>query len=144
MRSIRPVSKNKIVVGCDSPLQQARLANKLNIGQVEVKCTILEPTVQGVVRGMPRYVQMDEFIKRIEGVSDNGGQTRSKVKGASRLTFIDGTPSEAIRVTFMAQKLPLLMKINKQEYSVRTYVAEVLRCHRCHRYGHTKRGATLL
>ena len=141
VRSIRPISKSKIVVGCDSSLQQARLAKKLKIGQVEVKCTIPEPTVQGVVRGIPRYVQMDEFMKRIEWVSDSGGHTHSKVKvkGASRLTLKDGTASEAIRVTFIAQKLPLLMKINKQEYSVRPYVAEVLRCYRYHRYGHTKR-----
>ena len=140
VRSIRPISESKTIVGCDSSLQQSRLVKRLKIGQVEVKCTIPEPTVQGVVWGIPRNVQMDEFMKRIEWVSDNGGHTHSKVKvkGASRLTFKDGTASRAIRVTFVAQKLPLLMKINKQEYSVRPYVAEVLRCYRCHRYGHTK------
>ena len=37
VRSIRPISKSKIVVGCDGSLQQARLAKKLKIGQVEVK-----------------------------------------------------------------------------------------------------------
>ena len=70
---------------------------------------------------------MDEFLKRIGWISDNGGQIRSKVmvKGASRLTFKDGTASEAILVTFVAEK---------QEY-----MAEVLRCFRCHRYGHIKR-----
>ena len=140
VRSIRPISEHKIIVGCDSSLQQSRLVKRLKIGQVEVRCTIPEPTVQGVVRGIPRHVQMDEFMRRIEWVSDNGGHTHSKVKvkGASRLTFKDGTASRAIRVTFVAQKLPLLMKINKQEYSVRPYVAEALRCYRCHRYGHTK------
>ena len=136
--SIRPISRNKIVVGCDSFLQQSRLAKKSNIGQVEVKCTIPEPTVQGVVRGIPRYVPVEEFKRRIKCVSDSGGQTRSKVKGPSQLTFRDGTSSKAIRVTFVAQKLPLLMKINKQEYSVRSYAAEVLRCFRCHRYGNIK------
>ena len=140
VRSIRPISKCKIVAGCDSSLQQSRLVEKTNKGQVEVRCIIPQPTVQGVVTGIPRYVQMDEFLKRIEWVSDSGGQTHSKgkVKGASRLTFKDGTASEAIRVTFIAQKLPLLMKINKQEYNVRPYVAEVLRCYKCHRYGHTR------
>ena len=140
VRSIRPISESKTIVGCDSSLQQSRLVKRLKIGQVEVKCTIPEPTVQGVVRGIPRNVQMDEFMKRIEWVSDNGRHTHSKVKvkGASRLTFKDGTASRAIRAAFVAQKLPLLMKINKQEYSVRPYVAEVLRCYRCHRYGHAK------
>ena len=107
VRSIRPISESKTVVGCDISLQQSRLVKRLKIGQVEVKCTIPEPTVQGVVRGVPRNVQMDEFMKRIEWVSDNGGHTHSKVKvkGASRLTFKDGTASRAIRVTFVAQKL---------------------------------------
>ena len=140
VRSIRPISNCKIIVGCDSSLQQSRLVNKTSIGQVEVRCTIPELTVHGVIRGIPRYVQMDEFLKRIEWVSDSGGHTHSKVKvkGASRLIFKDGKASEAIRVTFITQKLPLLMKI-KQEYRVRPYVAEVRRCHRCQRYGHTKR-----
>ena len=137
----RPISKCKIIVGCDSSLQQTRLVKKTKIGQVEVRCTIPEPTVHGVVRGIPRYVQMDEFLKRIEWVSDSGGHTHSKVKvkGVSQLTFKDGKASEAIRVTFITQKLPLLMKMNKQKYRVRPYVAEVRRCHRCQRYGHTKR-----
>ena len=101
VRSIRPISESKTIVGCDSSLQQSRLVKRLKIGQVEVKCTIPEPTVQGVVRGIPRNVQMDEFMKRIEWLSDNGGHTHSKVKvkGASRLTFKDGTASRAIRVT---------------------------------------------
>ena len=66
VRSIRPISESKTVVGCDISLQHSRLVKKLKIGQVEVKCTIPEPTVQGVVRGAPRNVQMDEFMKRIE------------------------------------------------------------------------------
>ena len=107
VRSMRPISESKTIVGCDSLLQQSRLVKRLKIGQVEVKCIIPEPTVQGVVRCIPRNVQMDEFMKRIEWVSDNGGHTHSKVKvkGASRLTFKDGTASRAIRVTFVAQKL---------------------------------------
>ena len=98
VRSIRPISESKTIVGCDSSQQQSRLVKRLKIGQVEVKCTIPEPTVQMEVRGISRNVQMDGFMKRIEWVSDNGGHTHSKVKvkGASRLTFKDGTASRAI------------------------------------------------
>ena len=53
VRSIRPISESKTIVGCDRSLQQSRLVKRLKIGQVEVKCTIPEPTVQGVVRGIP-------------------------------------------------------------------------------------------
>ena len=64
---------------------------------MEVRCTIPEPTVQGVVRSIPRYVPINEFLKRTEWVSDNGGQTASKVKGASQLTFKDGSDSSHAR-----------------------------------------------
>ena len=74
---------------------------KTVIGQVEVRCNIPEPAVQGVVKEIPRYVAMDEFLKRIDWVSGGGRQTSSKVKGASRLTFKDETPSDATRVTFV-------------------------------------------
>ena len=69
-------------------------------------CSIPEPTVEGVVRGIPRYVSIEEFLRCIDWVSGSGGQTRTKVKGASGLTFTHGIPSEAIRVTFVAQNLP--------------------------------------
>ena len=42
-------------------------------------------------------------------------------------------------MTFLAQTLPALMRINRREYSVRPYVAEVMLCYRCHRLGHLMR-----
>ena len=94
---------------------------------------MLQPTVEGVVKGIPRSVPMDEFLKKVELASNEQGQTYFRVKGASRLTYRDGTASEATRVTFLAQKLPTLIRVKRREYSVRPYVAEVLRCYRSHR-----------
>ena len=139
VRTIRPISANKIVVGCDSSHQQSRLTKLTIIGQVGVRCSVPQPTVEGVVRGIPRSVPMDEFLRKVELVSNEQGQTHFRVKGASRLTYKDGTASEAIKVTFIAQTLPTLMRVNRREYSVRPYVAEVMRCYRCHRLGHLMR-----
>ena len=139
VRTIRPISANKIVVGCDSSHQQSRLTKLSIIGQVGVRCSVPQPTVEGVVRGIPRSVPMDEFLRKVELVSNEQGQTHFRVKGASRLTYKDGTASEAIKVTFIAQTLPTLMRVNRREYSVRPYVAEVMRCYRCHRLGHLMR-----
>ena len=47
--------------------------------------------------------------------------------------------SEAVKVTFLAQTLPKLTTINRREYSVNFYVAEVLLFYRCHRLGHLMR-----
>ena len=82
---------------------------------------------------------MDEFLKKVELVSNELSKTHFKVKGASRLTYKDDTASDAIKVTFIAQKLPTLMRVNRREYNVRPYVAEVMRCYRCHRLGHLMR-----
>ena len=71
VRSMRPISKCKIMVWCDSSLQQSRLVKKTNIGQVEVRCTIPQPTVQGA---SPHYIQMDKFMRRIEWVSGSEGK----------------------------------------------------------------------
>ena len=139
VRTIRPISANKIVVGCDSSHQQLRLTRLTNIGQVGVRCSVPQPTVEGVVRGIPRSVPMDEFRRKVELVSNELGQTHFRVKGAPRLTYKDGTASEAIKVTFIVQTLPMLMRVNRREYSVRPYVAEVMRCYRCHRLGHLMR-----
>ena len=139
VRTIRPISANKIVVGCESSHQQSRLTRLTKISQVGVRCSVLQPKVERVVRGIPRSVPMDEFLRKVELVSNELGQTHFRVKGASRLTYKDGTASEAIKVTFIALTLPTLMRVNRREYSVRPYVAEVMRCYRCHRLGHLMR-----
>ena len=52
VRTIRPISANKIVVGCDSSHQQSRLTRLTKIGQVGVRCSVPQPTVEEVVRGI--------------------------------------------------------------------------------------------
>ena len=113
VRTIRPISANKIVVGCDSSHQQSRLTRLTKIGQVGVRCSVPQPTVEGVVRGISLSVPMDEFLRKVELVSNELGQTHFRVKGASRLTYKDSTASEAIKVTFIAQTLPTLMSQQK-------------------------------
>ena len=70
VRTIRLISANKIVVGCDSSHQQSRLTKLTIIGQVGVRCSVPQPTVEGVVRGIPRSVPMDEFLRKVELVSN--------------------------------------------------------------------------
>ena len=81
-------------------------------------------------------IPKDEFLKKVELFSDEQCQTHFRVKGASRLTCREGTASEAIKVTFLAQTLPTLMRINRSEYSLRPFVAEVLWRYQCHWLGH--------
>ncbi|KAL8583339.1 hypothetical protein ACOMHN_057625 [Nucella lapillus] len=66
VRSIKPVTFNKILVGCQSKLQQDRLTKIKKIGETSVKCSIPVPTVIGIVRGVPHHVSMDEFKDKME------------------------------------------------------------------------------
>ena len=66
VRTIRPISANKIVVGCDSSHQQTRVMRLTKIGQVGVRCSVPQPMVEGVVRGIPRSVPMDKFLRKVE------------------------------------------------------------------------------
>ena len=114
VRTISPFSANKTVVGCDSSHQQSRLTKLTENGQAGVRCSVPQPTVEEVVRGIPRSVPMDEFLRKVELVSNELGQTHFRVTGASRLTYKDGTASEAIKVTSIAQTLPTLMRVNRR------------------------------
>ena len=58
VRTIRPISANKIVVGCDSSQQQSRLTRLTKISQTGVRCSVPQPKVEGVVRGIPHIVPL--------------------------------------------------------------------------------------
>ncbi|KAL8614890.1 hypothetical protein ACOMHN_042848 [Nucella lapillus] len=131
VRSIKPLSPNKILVGCQSKLQQSRLTKIKKIGETAVKCSIPVPTVIGVVRGIPQKVSMEEFQEKIE--------SPYKIRKTTRINMKDGTPSKAIQIIIEATHLPSLITINKREYTVTPFVGGPVQCYKCLRYGHQKK-----
>ena len=63
---------------------------------------------------------MDEFLKKVEHVSNEQDQTLFLFKGAYWLTYRDGTASEAMKVTVFMQTFPTLKRIIRREYIVKT------------------------
>ncbi|KAL8573274.1 hypothetical protein ACOMHN_006685 [Nucella lapillus] len=131
VRSIKPLSPNKILVGCQSKLQQSRLTKIKKIGETAVKCSIPVPTVIGVVRGIPQKVSMEEFQGKIE--------SPYKIRKTTRMNMKDGTPSKAIQIIIEATHLPSLITINKREYTVTPFIGGPVQCYKCLRYGHQKK-----
>lgn len=132
VRTVKPIGKTKILVGCCSALQQNRLAGRKTLAQVEVNCHVPTPKVEGVVRGIPTIASDLEIMSKVDDPTH-------RVLSVKRLTYRDGKPSTAVKVVIAAPKLPDTLRIAKQEFGVRPFVAEVQRCYRCHRLGHKQK-----
>lgn len=133
--SIKTLGPKKFIIGCVSAHQQSKLANKNNLRDVPITCQIPTPSVDGVVRGIPKHVSEEEVLRKID-------QSSIKVKAARRLTLRNGELSQAFHITFQATNLPASVIINKREYALTPYVHPVLQCHRCHKLGHPTRNCT--
>ena len=107
---------------------------------MKISSRVPTPKVQGVIRNIPLDVTEAELMRNIECLLDEQGVIKdAQVLDAKRLTLKNGDPSRAVRVTFGAVALPLLMRINKVEYLVTPYVTEAVRCYRCQAFGHVRK-----
>ena len=89
-------------------------------------CSIPQPTTEGVIRPVPTSVDCQFLVDH------------STVKEVRRLTNRDGTPSQAIKITFFSAQLPSSIKLDYQEFVVHAYVPPVRRCTTCSKLGHLK------
>ena len=128
VRSVKPLSPKKLLVGCVSALQQERALKIAKIGQTIVKANIPVPTTIGVVRGIPTHVSMEEFREKV--------QSGPPIKTATRLTLRNGSPSKAIKIVFESRDLPNLIEANYREYLIDPYVETVKHCFKCNKLGH--------
>ena len=137
VRTVKPLSKAKILVGCSSSRQQQRLLQMSTLGGISVACKVPSPCVEGVLNGIPLGVSDDELLESIDHVLDEEGKPSSaSVKKVSRMAFKDGKMSTSFRISFFGTNLPASIIVCRQEFVVRPYVAQVTRCFKCHRFGH--------
>lgn len=103
-------------------------------------CSIPIPTVDGVVRGIPLGVLDADILSGVESVLGTDGTNLGRpVRTVRRLTVRSGEACRAIRFTFETATLPGSVVLNRREYPVDPYVAEVVRCFKCQKHGHIRR-----
>nr|KAG5689128.1 hypothetical protein BaRGS_013889 [Batillaria attramentaria] len=122
--------KTKFVAGCSTERQQQRLAKATKIGPVSVRGYVPVPKVEGVIT-----VHVDATEAEIKQAIESD----VTVVDVKRLTLKNGEKSRAVRVTLAETTLPDHLVINRQEYGLRPYVAEVQRCYKCQRLGHVQK-----
>nr|KAG5701413.1 hypothetical protein BaRGS_032745 [Batillaria attramentaria] len=115
---LKPLGKTRFLAGCSTERQQQRLAKATKIGPVSIRGHIPVPKVEGVAT-----IHIDATETEIkEAIESN--VTVVEVK---RLTLKSGEKSRAVKITLAETTLPDHLVINKQEYGLRPYVAEVQR-----------------
>nr|KAG5697334.1 hypothetical protein BaRGS_004060 [Batillaria attramentaria] len=127
---LKPLGKTKFLAGCSTERQQQRLAKATKIGPVSIRGHIPVPKVEGVV---------SIHIDATEAEIKQAIESNVTVVEVKRLTLKSGEKSRAVKVTLAETSLPDHLVINRQEYGLRPYVAEVQRCYRCHRLGHIQK-----
>jgi hypothetical protein len=135
--TLQPLGMKKILVGCCSVWQQSKLAKATVIGKSSVGAYIPTAKVDGVVSGVPLHVEDEQILKLVSRVIKSGNTVSCKVTKAARLSTAKGEKTKAIRLTFEAETLPDQVVINAWKFEIRPYVAQVVRCYKCQRFGHT-------
>nr|KAG5705434.1 hypothetical protein BaRGS_004561 [Batillaria attramentaria] len=115
---LKPLGKTKFLAGCSTERQQQRLAKATKIGPVSIRGHIPVPKVEGVV---------SIHIDATEAEIKQAIESNVTVVEVKRLTLKSGEKSRAVKVTLAETTLPDYLVINRQEYGLRPYVAEVQR-----------------
>jgi hypothetical protein len=131
----------KWIIECCSAKQQRQIAQttalKTAKGTIKIKTRVPEEKTEGVVGPIPVEYTAPEVAELIQQNRQN-----VKISGLHRLTTRDGSKSKAMRVVFLAKRLPKTVQIGTKHFAVEPYRRQVKRCTRCQKLDHDKRECT--
>lgn len=128
IRRQRRLAAGRWLIHCQTRAAQQALAKKTKLGGVKVKCYIPSPKTVGVVRPIPRNVDMQTIV----------GEHPKLIASATRLNLRSGEPSQAVKIVFNTNLLPDVLQLGNELVGVTPFTEAVLRCTKCQRLGHKK------
>lgn len=125
----KQLPSGKWVFGCDDKAQQTKFSQQTKLANIEIKCTIPVPNVEGVIKGIPLSDEAwTAFLKE--------ANSREDISRVMRLNDRRGQKTTAVKITFRLPKLPDTVCISGQLMDVFPFRAQVRRCTRCQKLGH--------
>jgi hypothetical protein len=97
-------------------------------------------SIQGVIRGVPLDVSMEEICEFSEVPEDFGKIIKAR-RLNRKISSSEGTtwnPSLTVVITIQGQILPERIYLFHNAFRVEKYVVPTVMCYNCSRYGHTK------
>jgi hypothetical protein len=134
---LHQISNGEWLVGCISKEQQRKLLSFTSLpGEpkkpIQISTRVPKTLVIGVIKGVPFEEHAEKLIK-----TDLESQD-FQIEHIQRLKNKDGSPSNAMKVTFLENVLPDTVKLGYSLHRVIAYVPPIRRCTNCQLLGHVK------
>ena len=126
------LNSGKLVVECTGPRQQTALSHCTHLAEVEVKCRIPSPTVEGVIRCLG-------FDDEEWALIQKQSRRQNEIAYIQRLKNKHGHLTSAAKVVFNRENLPQEVIIGSQIFDVEPYRPPIRRCNKCQKLGHTRK-----
>ena len=124
--------RDGFLVRCNTYNQARSLQDITELGRIPVRVSTGMNVVKGVISNIPLDISEEELFSELKK------QNVVSVKRLRRRENGKLIQSKSVLITFSGLQLPNEVKMGFELFTVRQFVAPVLRCHKCQNFGHVE------